>query len=476
MKMPRYGYWMALPAAALAVACLAPTALGQDALPPAPAQPVPPPPPIRAPSLPQIAEQAGAPAFRVISGPLSVEEAVKVALTESPMLRQAQEEVARAKAQIGSARALTRFRLSTTLYGATGNMDNILTTSPGVEPADLLAMPRRPFGDFNLMAMYPLYTGGKLGAAMREAEARYGASDASRRSAQLDIGLEVRQRYYQALQAAEIVKAYEQWVAAAEENVRVTQERYDVGKTPLYDVLRAQTDLANVVQELTNARSAAEVALAALRTAMGVDLTSAPTLTDSLATQVTEATLSAELEAAEKDRPELAEAGQLIAAQAQAVAQARAAYDPQVYGIGMNDLQTGREIGTRGGYTVGVVASLPLLDGGGRRSYVNEQEAELRRLESSRRGIRLEVRNQVSGAWVRLHAAQQNVLTSQAALAQAQEDYRIASLRYETGKGILVERLDALTALVRAQVNNLNARYELAAAKAELDRAVGRGT
>jgi outer membrane protein TolC len=74
-----------------------------------------------------------------------------------------------------------------------------------------------------------------------------------------------------------------------------------------------------------------------------------------------------------------------------------------------------------------------------------------------------------------LQSAQQNVQTSGTALAQAEEDHRIAVLRYETGKAILVERLDALTSLVRARTNNLNARYELAVTKAQIDRAVGRG-
>jgi outer membrane protein TolC len=422
-----------------------------------------------------VAENAGAPAFKVVRGPLSAADAVRLALTESPMLRQAEEELRRSQAEVGSARAMTRLRVSTTGYGTVGSFGNILSSAPGIDPTNIMSVPERRFGDLNLTAMFPLYTGGELRAGVREAEAKSRASEAALRGIRLGVELEVRQRYYRALQAAEIVTAYQEWVTAAEESVRVIRERYEVGKAPLYEVLRSQTDVANATQELTNARNQAEAALVSLKTAMGVDLTSTPALNQGLSGQVSLLPLSDEIVSAEKERPELIAAGILVAAQEQAVRQARAAYRPQLYGMGMQDWQSGAEIDSRNGHTVGVVASLPLLDGGSRRSWVEQQQAELRRLGASQQSVRLSVREQVSTAWLMMQTAQQNVRTSEAALAQAEEDYRIAVLRYETGKAILVERLDSLTALVRARVNSLNARYEPAVAKAQLDRAVGRG-
>ena len=454
--------------------CLAFPASGQQSI-AAPNQPPLPPSVARAPALPSVAENAGAPAFKVVCGPIADADAVKEALTESPLLRQAEEELVRSRAEVGSARAMTRLRVSTTGYGTVGNFGNILTSPPGTDPANIMSVPERRFGDLNLTAMFPLYTGGKLRAGVREAEAKSRSSEAALRGVRLEVELDVRQRYYRALQASETVTIYEQWLAAAEESVRVARERYDVGKAPLYDVLRSQTDLANVTQELTNARAQAEVALVSLKTAMGIDLTSSPALTKGLSSEVAVPLLSNEISSAEKDRPELIGAGELVAAQGETVRQARAAYRPQLYGMGMQDWQTGAEIGSQNGHTIGVVASLPVLDGGARSSWLRQQESAQRQLEASVQSLRLSVREQVSTAWLMLQSAQQNVHTSETAVAQAEEDHRIAVLRHETGKAILVERLDALTALVRARVNNLNARYELAVTKAQMDRAVGRG-
>lgn len=370
---------------------------------------------------------------------------------------------------------MTRLRVSTTGYGTVGNFGNILTSPPGIDPTNIMSVPERRFGDLNLTAMYPLYTGGKLRAGVREAEAKSRSSEAALRGVRLDVELEVRQRYYRALQASETVIIYEQWRAAAEESVRVARERYDAGKAPLYDVLRSQTDLANVTQELTNARAQAEAALVSLKTAIGIDLTSSPALTDGLSGEVAVPLLSDEISSAEKARPELIEAGESVAAQGQAVRQARAAYRPQLYGMAMQDWQSGTEIGSQNGHTIGVVASVPVLDGGARSSWLRQQEAAQRQLEASVQSLRLSVREQVSTAWLMLQSTQQNVHTSETALVQAEEDHRITVLRYETGKAVLVERMDALTTLVRARANNLNARYELAVTKAQMDRAVGRG-
>ncbi len=52
-------------------------------------------------------------------------------------------------------------------------------------------------------------------------------------------------------------------------------------------------------------------------------------------------------------------------------------------------------------------------------------------------------------------------------------DERVAKVRYEVGRSVLVEYLDAYAALVRAQVNYAQALYELLAAQDKLQRAIG---
>jgi outer membrane protein TolC len=58
-------------------------------------------------------------------------------------------------------------------------------------------------------------------------------------------------------------------------------------------------------------------------------------------------------------------------------------------------------------------------------------------------------------------------------LAAAREDYRVARIRYEAGKSIPVEVLDALAARTRAEQSVVQAKYQFNAARDQLLRAVG---
>jgi len=72
-----------------------------------------------------------------------------------------------------------------------------------------------------------------------------------------------------------------------------------------------------------------------------------------------------------------------------------------------------------------------------------------------------------------LQAAEQNIKTAQSGVAAAEEDYRVAQLRYESGRGINVEVLDALTALTRARTNRVQALFDHNIARDRLLRATG---
>ncbi len=66
--------------------------------------------------------------------------------------------------------------------------------------------------------------------------------------------------------------------------------------------------------------------------------------------------------------------------------------------------------------------------------------------------IALQVISEVQTAHLALQAAEQNIQTARAAITAAEEDYRVTQLRYEAGRGVNVEVLDALAALTpRAQ-------------------------
>lgn len=88
---------------------------------------------------------------------------------------------------------------------------------------------------------------------------------------------------------------------------------------------------------------------------------------------------------------------------------------------------------------------------------------------AARETIQLDVRT----AYLSLRAAEKNIHTTQVAVDKAQEDYKIAQVRYSAGVGTNLDVMDADEKLVTAQTNYYQALYNYNTSKAQLDKAMG---
>jgi len=442
---------------------------------------------------------------------LTLKEAVEIALRESPILRGAVAELRAAEARWRMAQSEKRWQLSVNAFASVGTESAILTSPPTVMPSATMLLPRRRFFDANTMLMFPIFTGGRLEALIRQAETVRHATAAQLETMRLDVALETKLAYRRALLAREMVRVAEAYVAAMEERVRVDKAASQVGRIPEFWVLRSEAELANARQMLANAQRDYEIALIALKAVMGVHPDSEITLTDELKWdmgqgagdgtkrdggrgardgkerdegQGTREGLKVELMEREKllaeamaKRPELQAALRQAEAQSHLVKAAKALYAPQVSLMAMADYMSGAgDMGQgTGGYLAGIVIGLPILDGGRRKVMVGEAQAMQEKALTEVERLKLQIASEVDTALREFQTALQNVQTAKAALKAAEEDERVAKVRYEAGRSVLVEYLDALAALVRAQLNYAQAIYELSVAHDKLQRAVGKG-
>jgi outer membrane protein TolC len=177
---------------------------------------------------------------------------------------------------------------------------------------------------------------------------------------------------------------------------------------------------------------------------------------------------------AEKRRPELRAARQRVDSSKSGTGAAKSAYRPQLSLMAMGDSIRGRGMEPFAGAAFGVVVGVPVFDGGMRKASVEEAKAAQRKTQQDYEKVALQVASEVQSSWLALQAAEPNIKTAQAGLAAAEEDYRVAQLRYESGRGINVEVLDALTALTRARTNQIQALFDHNVASDRLQRAIGR--
>ena len=408
------------------------------------------------------------------SGPLTLAQSVQTGLRENLMIRAANADVRAAGEDTRIARSQTRPQVSANTYLSFGDFNNILYTAGNVTPQNYLNVPSQGFADQNLTLMAPIYTGGRLENGVRAASQRARAVALDMGGVQVEIALRIKDAYYRALLGAENVKVAQARATASAALAQTTQALFTAGKGLESSVRRVEAEQADAQRVLTTARNTQAKALLDLKAAMGVRLDSDLMLSDPLAFTPPSGDLAAQLVEAARVRPELqATRARLNAAQSQTRA-ARGSQGPQVYGMAMADGFTSHPQGTREGYTVGAVISLPLLDGGQRRAESAQARARQDRADAELRDMELRVGMEVQQAWLDVETAAANYRTAQAALHSAQSAYDVTAVRVQNQKALLVEQLDALATLTQARGNVAQALYDHSIAIARLQRAVGR--
>jgi outer membrane protein TolC len=341
-------------------------------------------------------------------------------------------------------------------------------------PPTALQVPPKRFLDQNLTLMVPLYTGGKLGNQVKAVSQRENAARAEVSAVELNTVFMVKEAYYRAVLGEEIVKVAETRVEAASELAGVTRAQFETGRSIQASVTRTSAELADAQRMLSTARNERAKLLLELKRLIGVGLDSVITLSDPLAIAPASGDLNAELSEAARSRPELLAARARLESSKAQLGSARGSYKPQIYGAAMADAFSAADMEKRVGGTVGVIVTFPLFDAGQRVSEVRQMDAMRRRSEAELKDTEVRVATEVRQARLDVETAEANYRAAEAVVQSFKEAYDVMVLRVENQRSILVEQLDALTALTQARANLAQALFDHSIAMARLQRAIGR--
>lgn len=406
---------------------------------------------------------------------LSVEEAVALGLAHSPLLGITRARLDAARSVLRMAYAQGSPRLSVSAYGVTSSMPMIYTSPPEVMPQSIKSIPDQAAGGLgSLMLMFPLFTGGRVQAGIQGAQQGQQAALLEDQAKTNEVAALIRSGFYQVLLAREALGAYRDQVRYREGEVALNEDLFRVGKIPRVMLLRSRTELAQARGLENQARAGLASAVADFSTLLGLDSSAAPVpggALEPIAFSLSREEVAATARARNPDLLALQHrADQALAL----VTTARAGFAPQVSLTAMGDLASNGAMAGQAGYGVGVVAALPLVDGGERKARLDEAQAGLSEAREMLRQRTLEVEQVVTRRWEEWHAASQNAELAQAALAEAEEVLRISELRYRTGKGIYLETLDAVQSFTQARLLYLQSVAAQNAAVADLWAVMGR--
>ena len=326
----------------------------------------------------------------------------------------------------------------------------------------------------SLTASMPIFTGGKLNGTIKQAKAGYLISEQGLQKAYNDMRSTVTNGYFDMLQADNMQKLGRESVDRLADHLKNVEAQYEVGVVAKVDVLRSQVELANAKQSLIKAENAYQIAEANLNKIVGLPMDTQLKLDNILVYTPYDNDMQYCLDYAAKHRPELEQAKQQVEAAKGALRVAISGHMPQVAATASQSWKDSNWPGDENGnWGVGVTVSMNIFDSGVTVSKIHGAEADLAKAHETYRDTVDAVNLDVRSNYLNLREAEKRIDTTTLAVSQAEEDYRIAQLRYMNGVGTNTDVLDAQVALTDAKTNYLQAMYDYNTCKTNLETAIG---
>jgi len=322
---------------------------------------------------------------------------------------------------------------------------------------------------------YDIYTSGRRPALIRAAEQQVKSDQLQVEVTENQMRLDVRNGYYNLQEADESVRIQRAAVRNSEASLRDTIALERAGLGTRFDVLRAQVQLANARQDLTNALANQQVRRRELAQLLAIPPTLDLAAADTVKIAGTwDLSLPDSIVLAFKNRAEL---DQFLAQRELAEQQRKAALSalgPTVslqvqYNI-LNNLRD--NLGFGDGYSVAAGFDWNFFDGGAAHARAKQQEINKQLAETRFAQTRENIQLQVESAYANLRSTFENIGTNRQAVVQAREALRLARLRFQAGVGTQTEVINAENDLTRAEGNLVTAVIGYNRSLAALERAV----
>ncbi len=252
--------------------------------------------------------------------------------------------------------------------------------------------------------------------------------------------------------------------------------QYNVGLVSNSDVLGADTSLADAQTDLVKVMNAADLAEASLNKIIAYPVqTAITTAEESLQYKPYDVSLEQAKAYAMLHRSALVESAMAVKAAEENLKSAKSGYLPTI------DIEAGRGYTDPNGYFgtdvkswhVGASATWKLWDGGATQNKIKGAYADLEKAKEANLATVDKVNLEVQEAYLNLRTAEQTIQSTQTAVNEGEENFRIASLRYRAGVGTNLDVLDAETKLTESRNDYVDALYIYNVSVSALEQATG---
>ena len=410
---------------------------------------------------------------------LTLEQALEIALSESPTIKVAEQEI-----EIKRYAKQESYSSLYPRFDATAQYQRVLAKQTmsmdlGGQTQTIKVGSDNSFNG-GISASMPIVNA-QLWESLKVSVAEVMLSIEKARSSQIDMIEQVSQAYFSVLLAKESLVVYQRVYDNAVENNKNIKKRYDVGSVSEYDYISSNVSVQNAIPNLIEAQNSVVLALWQLKALLGIDLKKnidvAGTLMDyeaqmNYAHTIDQLDLSKNSTLKQLDIQE----GML----ASAVKISKLANVPT---LSINAAYLYTALGNDGKFFqakawnpysyAGVQLNIPIFAGLQRRAAIKQASLNLSNLKLQRENAERQLQVAVVNSLNNMQTNVKKFSAAAATVGQAQRGYEIAVKRYEVGRGTLVDVDNSQLQLTQAELGRNSAIYNFLMAKISLDKILG---
>jgi outer membrane protein TolC len=306
----------------------------------------------------------------------------------------------------------------------------------------------------------PIFNRFQVSSDIEKAEIREGQAEADEDWLAQQLRFKVVQTYFGVLVAEARKEVAAEAVRLAESEVKRIRDRFDQGMVVESDLLAMEVQLAEFRQQLVQAGGEENTARAALNTILAQPIGTRENLKGQLEDRAFTVPPESELVwRALENRPDYRRSEMEVQLIRQDLKTTKGQYWPDLNIFGQLGHSTQTFANGSGDFAVGARLTFKLLNFG-REAHIDQVSAASEAARAQERHKANEVQFEVVKAYQSFVTSQEKVLVAKSAVNQAEETLRIVNDRHGVGLTTITEVLRSQTALLRARLNLLAARYD----------------
>ncbi|MCD6218104.1 TolC family protein [bacterium] len=405
---------------------------------------------------------------------ITLEQAIEIAMENNDEINALRCEVRASEAVLKNARANYMPNLSAT--GEMSQMDTFPDPETAPPESPLYGMDFSPSSDITNSVSFtfvqPISTFGLIPASIRAAKGGRNAKKEELKLKEQDIALSVIESFYGVFLSERSVIIKKDEVHRSELALNHAKQKFDVGQTAKFDVIRSEVDLAQARESLVGAKKNSEAALLMFQRLLGSDKICHPEFPENLDIPEWNIPLDKCIELAFDSRPDLKQLEAGVAAQNALVVINK--LRPNLNFIAnLKYADQGSAFGGKNSWAWFVKFELPLFDGGRAKHAVDEARGNRDALKSTMEDISALVRLDVQTTFLALNESRARIESSTKIFEQAQEALHMAEVGYKEGVITYLDLISTRNQFTSAELNKLVALTDYHIAYSRMMKSIG---